>query len=301
MGSARYGWRASVGIVVAIYALALAVGYVVLLQTAGWGLLWAALAADVAATVVVFAGSRALDNSSVYDPYWSVAPLPLALWWLAEVGAAGEAGRQALVIGALGLWGARLTWNFLRGWTGLGHEDWRYVEIRKKTGGAYWIVSFLGIHLMPTLLVFGGSVSAYVAIAGRGRALGWLDAVAAVVTFGAIAIEATADAQLRRFVLARTDLSKTLETGLWRWSRHPNYFGEMVLWLGIAVIASEALAGRQLVALISPVFVFVLIRYISGVPMLEAKGKKRFGNDPRYQQYVANTPVLVLRPPKKAD
>jgi steroid 5-alpha reductase family enzyme len=291
VGSARYGWRASVGIVVAIYALALAVGYVVLLQTAGWGLLWAALAADVAATVVVFAGSRALDNSSVYDPYWSVAPLPLALWWLAEVGAAGEAGRQALVIGALGLWGARLTWNFLRGWAGLGHEDWRYVEIRKKTGGAYWIVSFLGIHLMPTLLVFGGSVSAYVAIAGRGRPLGWLDAVAAVVTFGAIAIEATADAQLRRFVLARTDLSKTLETGLWRWSRHPNYFGEIMLWWGLWLFAMAAAPGAWW-TVAGPLAITGLFAGVS-VPLMDTRMVER---RPGFAERIRRTRAIVPWP-----
>jgi steroid 5-alpha reductase family enzyme len=284
-------WPRSVAIVSAIYMLALAVGYATLGWAADLWLLWSAAAADVAATVVVFAGSRALDNSSVYDPYWSVAPLPLALWWLAEVGAAGEAGRQALVIGALGLWGARLTWNFLRGWTGLGHEDWRYVEIRKKTGGAYWIVSFLGIHLMPTLLVFGGSVSAYVAIAGRGRPLGWLDAVAAVVTFGAIAIEATADAQLRRFVLARTDLSKTLETGLWRWSRHPNYFGEIMLWWGLWLFAMAAAPGAWW-TVAGPLAITGLFAGVS-VPLMDTRMVER---RPGFAERMRRTRAIVPWP-----
>lgn len=126
----------------------------------------------------------------------------------------------------------------------------------------------------------------------------WIGLVIWIAGFG---IEVVADRQKQAFRRTRSESSPFITNGLWAWSRHPNYFGEMVLWLGIAVIASEALAGRQLVALISPVFVFVLIRYISGVPMLEAKGKKRFGNDPRYRDYVANTPALMLRPPKRSS
>ncbi|MEZ4267934.1 MAG: DUF1295 domain-containing protein [Myxococcota bacterium] len=291
MTGPRSEWPRSVAILSAIYALALAVGYAVLGYTADLGLLWSAAAADFAATVVVFAGSRALNNSSVYDPYWSVASLPLALYWMAAVGERGDATRQWLVLGALGLWGARLTWNFLRGWSGLSHEDWRYVEIRKKTGGAYWIVSFLGIHLMPTVLVFGGTVSAYVAIAGAGRPFGWLDGVAAVVTFGAIAIEATADAQLRRFVLARTDPAQTLESGLWRWSRHPNYFGEIMLWWGLWLFAMAAAPGAWW-TVFGPLAITGLFAGVS-VPLMDTRMLER---RPAFAARMGRTRAIVPFP-----
>ena len=91
---------------------------------------------------------------------------------------------------------------------------------------------------------------------------------------------------------------KFIDVGLWSWSRHPNYFGEITLWVGIAVIALPALDGWQYVTLISPVFVYVLLTRISGIPLLESRGKKKWGDDPEYQAYKKRTPVLVLRPPR---
>lgn len=287
-------WPRSVAIVSAIYLVALAAGVAVLKGAADLGPLWAAFAADFAATVVVFLGSRALNNSSVYDPYWSVAPLPLALYWMVVVGQEGDATRQVLVLGALGLWGARLTWNFLRGWSGLSHEDWRYAEIRKKTGGAYWIVSFFGIHLMPTVLVFGGCVAAYVAIAGGGRPAGGLDAVAALVTFGAIGIEAAADAQLRRFVLARTDPKQTLETGLWRWSRHPNYFGEIMLWWGLWLFAVAAAPGAWWTVL-GPLAITGLFAGVS-IPLMDTRMVER---RPAFAARMGRSRAIVPLPVRK--
>lgn len=131
------------------------------------------------------------------------------------------------------------------------------------------------------------------------RSLGaafWVGVVMWVVGFG---IEVVADRQKQAFRRSEAKTLPFINTGLWAWSRHPNYFGEILLWVGIAVISIEALQGRQLVALVSPVFVFLLIRFVSGVPMLEAKGRKRFGDDPRYREYCATTPVLMMRPPKR--
>ena len=88
-----------------------------------------------------------------------------------------------------------------------------------------------------------------------------------------------------------------ITTGLWAWSRHPNYFGEIALWCGIALIALPALSGWQYLTLISPVFVVVLLTRISGVPMLERRADKKWGADPLYQRYKEATPVLIPRPP----
>ena len=112
------------------------------------------------------------------------------------------------------------------------------------------------------------------------------------------AIEVTADRQKSAFRADAANDGRFITTGLWAWSRHPNYFGEIMLWLGIAVLAAPALDGWQFATLISPVFVFVLLTRISGVPLLERRGLKRWGDDPDYQAYLARTPVLILRPPK---
>ena len=126
-------------------------------------------------------------------------------------------------------------------------------------------------------------------------ALAWAGVVLWIVGFS---IEATADAQKRAFKRKPAHAGRFITTGLWAWSRHPNYFGDITLWVGIALIAAETLSGWRWVTMISPIFVFVLLNFISGVPLLESRGKKRWGADPEYQAYKARTPVLVLRPPR---
>src|SRR5262249_42945026 len=128
--------------------------------------------------------------------------------------------------------GARLTWNWVRGWSGLGHEDWRYVDLRGKTGAAYWLVSALGLHLMPTVTVLAGLLSLQPALGGTAP-LGPLDLVALLVTAGAVLLEGVADQQLRAFRLSSPAAGTILSTGVWRWSRHPNYVGEIGFWWGL--------------------------------------------------------------------
>src|SRR4030095_6605840 len=158
-----------------------------------------AFGADVAATVAVFAFSVAFNNSSFYDAYWSVAPIAIVSYW--RPGAAPEANglRQLVVTVLVCTWGVRLTYNWARGWGGLGHEDWRYVDLRASTGAAYWAVSFVGLHLMPTLQVFLGCLSLYPALAVGTRPFGIVDGLGILIAGGAIWIEARADKELVRF------------------------------------------------------------------------------------------------------
>ena len=220
------------------YLTALVAAFGVVWAMAGSHPLWVAFVADVVATLVVFGFSVLLDNSSMYDPYWSVAPVPLGVYFALQ---AEVTPRALLALALVTVWAVRLTYNFLRGWQGLEHEDWRYVSIRQKTGRAYWVVSLLGIHLFPTLMVFGGCLPLYAALAPGARPLQLLDVLACLVTALAIAIEALADAQLRRFRL-RSDRSpdEVMGEGLWARSRHPNYFGEMLFWWGLFLFALAA-------------------------------------------------------------
>jgi steroid 5-alpha reductase family enzyme len=250
---------------------------------------WATLlAADVAATVVVFAWSVARDNSSIYDPYWSVAPMVIAVW----LAAGATAGVRALVVVALVLaWGARLTWNWARGWRGLAHEDWRYVAIRGRTGRAYWPVSFLGVHLMPTLWVYLGALSLVPAIATGTHVLGILDGVALVVTLGAIALETIADQQLRAFRLAGPGDGEILMRGVWRWSRHPNYLGEIGFWWGLYLFALAADPGAWW-TIVGPAAITVLFVAIS-IPLIDRRSLER---RPAYADHIARVPALIPRP-----
>ena len=117
------------------------------------------------------------------------------------------------------------------------------------------------------------------------------------VWLAGFAIEVVADRQKSAFKQDSANDGRFITTGLWAWSRHPNYFGEITLWTGIAIMAVPILSGWQWVVLISPVFVAVLLMRVSGIPMLEARSDKRWGDEEAYQRYRAATPVLVPRPP----
>ncbi len=122
-------------------------------------------------------------------------------------------------------------------------------------------------------------------------------ALGLVVWLAGFAIEVIADNQKKAFRADPVNQGRFINVGLWAWSRHPNYFGEIVLWTGIAVIALPILSGWRWLMLISPVFVFALLTRVSGVPMLEARSDERWGDEPAYQEYKASTPTLFLRPP----
>ena len=122
--------------------------------------------------------------------------------------------------------------------------------------------------------------------------------IGAALWVSGFAIEVVADQQKKKFRREEKNKGKFINTGLWAWSRHPNYFGEILLWVGITVIALPVLAGWRWVALISPIFVVVLLTRISGIPILERRAKVQWGNDEHYGIYVKNTPMLLPRPPK---
>lgn len=124
--------------------------------------------------------------------------------------------------------------------------------------------------------------------------------VGALVWGAGFAIEVVADRQKRRFRADSANRGRFIQSGIWAWSRHPNYFGEILLWVGIAVIALPALSGWQHLTLVSPVFVYVLLTRVSGIPMLEARARKKWGDQADYRAYQQRTPALFLRPPRSA-
>ena len=250
--------------------------------------------ADLAATIVVFIFSVLANNSSIYDPYWSVAPVPIALFWLSRPGSSGfESPRHVLVFALLCLWAIRLTSNWVTQWRGLDHEDWRYQDIRKQAGDFYWPASFFGIHLMPTLLVFLGSLALWPVLSDSSTQLTWLDGVAALVTLAAVIIEGTADVQMRRFrsrpaaekQAGATPSSQVIPPGLWSTTRHPNYFGEVLFWWGLYlfVLASHPdywwLIG-------GPLAILLLFLGIS-IPLMERHLLARYPTYAEYQRRVS--------------
>jgi steroid 5-alpha reductase family enzyme len=260
---------------------------VVVLSLVDLGATWLDLAlADVAATVIVFGFSVGLSNSSLYDPYWSVAPPLLGVGFVA-LEELSLTPRAMVALALTFVWGARLTYSFLRGWPGLSHEDWRYRDLRDETGPAYWLVSLLGIHLFPTALTFAGSLALFGAIA-TSAPLSIVDAIAALVTVTAIAIEARADRELRDFVRSKPAPDAILDTGLWAYSRHPNYLGEILFWWGLALFSVAA--GAPLYWALPGAIAITLLFVFVSIPMIERRMAKR---RPGWAAHRRRVPALV--------
>ena len=114
-------------------------------------------------------------------------------------------------------------------------------------------------------------------------------------------LEVIADYQKYIFRKDQSNQDKFITTGLWAWSRHPNYFGEILLWFGVTIIAFPALQGLQLITIVSPIFVTLLLTKISGINLLEKSNYEKWGDNEEFLNYMENTPRLIIRPPKKRN
>jgi len=199
-------------------------------------------------------------------------------------------GRSVLLMAAVLVWAVRLgTFLFTR--VQKEGKDGRFDELKP---------SFLRFLLVWTLQGLWVTFTASAALVGITTQVRRPLGIAALVGFVAwligMAVEVAADTQKSRFRADPANRGRFISTGVWAWSRHPNYFGEIVLWLGVAIIAAPVLRGWQWVAMVSPVFVTVLLTRISGVPMLEQRADERWGGQVDYEAYKARTPVLVPLP-----
>lgn len=285
------------------YVVTLGVGWITLLalgQSPIWDMFWA----DIAATIAIFIFSRLYKNSSFYDAYWSVIPPLIALYWALEATAieataieatavAVDGTRAWLVIVLVWLWGIRLTVNWATYWPGLEHEDWRYGPIKTNAGKWNALADFSAIHLFPTVIVFVACLPIYAAVAMDARPLNWLDYVAAAVTALAIIIELLSDIQLHRFLAHRKE-GEIMKTGLWAYSRHPNYFGEWLFWAGLALFGIAAVPSAWW--WVSPGSVAMLVMFlVASIPMIDKRSVER---RPEYEAHMARVSGFVPWFPK---
>jgi steroid 5-alpha reductase family enzyme len=240
--------------------------------------------ADAVGTAVIFAFSLAFNNSSFYDPYWSIAPMVMVAYWSMD---AGNTARAIVVAALVWAWGGRLTANFLAGWPNVRHEDWRYVNLRQQNGRAYWLVSFFGIHFAPTAWVYLGCLAFFPAFTSA-RAFGAADVFAAAFTAGAIALEAIADRQLWQFRKSNPANGPIMKSGLWKHSRHPNYLGEILFWWGLFLCGLAADSAIWWTVL-GPISITLLFIFIS-VPMID---KRHCERRPEYSEHKRRTSALL--------
>ena len=201
--------------------------------------------------------------------------------------------RSLLLAGIIAIWAVRLgSFLFMR--IRAAGEDRRFREIKQS------FARFLMTWTLQGLWVAFSLSSALAAITSTIRKD--IDAFAVIgflVWLFGFGIEVIADKQKSDFNSTPGNKDKFIRSGLWSWSRHPNYFGEIVLWIGVMIIAMPILQGWQWATLISPIFIIILLTRISGVPMLEKRADEKWGGQPEYEAYKANTSVLIPMPPKK--
>lgn len=288
----------SLSVVTLAYVVAVGAAAVWLAVGPRTGRLWLdTLIADLLATLVVFVFSRVYRNSSFYDAYWSVIP-PLLFgywWWQGPLGPDSLRGWLMAVV--IGYWAVRLTGNWVYGFPGLHHEDWRYPLLREGAGRFEFLADLFGIHLFPTLQVFAGMLPVYVAMTTPGAGVTWLVWLAFAVGMASVTLELAADTQMHRFV-ARSrragDSGAVMDQGLWAWSRHPNYLGEIGFWFALALFGLAASPGDWWWLFVG-VAVMVAMFLGASIPMMEKRSLER---RPQYQVVIDKVPRLLPRPPR---
>ena len=280
MKSLKENRAASFAAVLLVYIIATVLGVAVYRALAlTWWL--SLLIADVAATVATFIFSVIFKNASVYDPYWSVQP-PVILVAFAVGKDLTTLG--VLLIAAVSFWAVRLTANWAYTFHDLLHQDWRYTMLREKTGAFYPIINFVGIHMVPTLVVYGCVLPAVYAVR-EGLNANIASVLFVCVSLGAAVMQGIADIQMHKF--RKNKKGAFIRAGLWKYSRHPNYLGEILMWWGVAlsVISASPSAWYLAAGAVANTVLFLAV----SIPMADARQSHKEG----FAEYKKQTRMLL--------
>lgn len=271
---------ASFAAITLVYIIAAVVGIAVyrMLDLTWWLSL---MIADVVATVVTFIFSVIFRNASVYDPYWSVQP-PVILVAFA-IGKELTPLAVVLLI-VVSYWAIRLTANWAYTFANLNHQDWRYTMLKEKTGVFYPIINFVGIHMVPTLVVYGCIVPAVWAVI-NGVTANVGSVIFLCVSLGAATMQGIADIQMHKFRKNRT--APFIRIGLWKYSRHPNYLGEILMWWGVAL--SVVCAAPDAWYLVSGAIANTVLFFAVSIPMADGRQSRKEG----FAEYKQQTRMLL--------
>ena len=266
--------------VMLVYILATVVGVIVYraLDLEWWLSL---LIADALATVATFIFSLIFKNASVYDPYWSVQP-PVIL-------VAFAVGRELTLLGVLLLvvvffWAIRLTANWAYTFSNLNHQDWRYTMLKEKTGIFYPVINFVGIHMVPTLVVYGCILPAVYAVR-EGLTANVPAIICLCISLGAAIMQGVADIQMHKY--RRNRDGAFIRRGLWKYSRHPNYLGEILMWwgVGLSVVSAAPNAWYLAAGAVANTVLFLAV----SIPMADGRQSLKEG----FAEYKKQTRMLL--------
>lgn len=183
------------------------------------------------------------------------------------------------------VWAIRLTHNWVRGWQGMHHQDWRYLMLQEKTGKWYLMINFLGIHMFPTIMVWLASVPlAYIFTSND--AFSWINWLGVIIALSGILLELISDNQLKKFKRnAKSD--EIMRSGIWAFVRHPNYLGEMLFWWGVYVMSVGAFTPMY--TILGPLGITLMFAFIS-IPMMD---KHMLQKRPAYADYMLSVRGLI--------
>jgi steroid 5-alpha reductase family enzyme len=272
-------------IIAIIYVLAVLLGLFVFRWMETYVTFYLAIfIADVIATLFVYLTGVFVKNTSVYDPYWSVQPLVIVLFILTRF-QVWNLGILMMLI-ALFYWGIRLTANWAYTFDSLESQDWRYDMLKEKSGKLYPVVSLLGINLFPTVIVFLAVLPAIVFFEKGGS--NFFTFVGFALCLLAASLQLFADIQMQRYRKSPHDKSEIINVGLWKYSRHPNYLGEILMWWGVFIMMFSVNPNLWIYG-IGALLNTAMFFFIS-IPMAE----KRLANyKANFDSYKKNTRMLL--------
>ncbi len=270
-----------------VYGLTLLFGLVIMFLGARYGanFIVTMLIADILMTLVIYLVGLIIKNASLYDPYWSVIPFFIVLFWAVSFQGFSLKMNAILLILVVGIWSFRLTRNWWINWTGFTHQDWRYDMLREKSPKMYPITNLFGIHMIPTIVVFVQLINGYGILLEN--TINIVFVIGAIISLAAPLIQYISDKQMLEFRQTNVDKTQTINTGLWRFSRHPNYFGELIFWIGIYIMYFSYSMVIDL-NILFPVSMILLFVFIS-IPIME----KRLTNREGYYDYKKSVSMLI--------
>jgi steroid 5-alpha reductase family enzyme len=271
-------------IIMLVYLLAFAAGFLMFRSLSGYSLLWRLFWSDIVATVFVFLAGSLWHNASVYDPYWSVAP-PVILTAVMFHENYFSSGYLLLLL-LVWFWGVRLTWNWTLTFRDLNHQDWRYDLFKQKFPILYPLINLTGIHLFPTCVVFSVLIPAIV-YGGSGE-VNSLTLAAAAISLAATLLQLVSDRQMQQFRRENSDPGRIIDVGLWKHARHPNYLAEIMMWWGIGLMLVSVLP-RYWYLLAGPLLNTLMFLVIS-IPMAEKRLRDR---KPGFEEYKESTRLFL--------
>lgn len=246
--------------------------------------------ADLIGTFVIWVSSLLLNNASVYDPYWSIQPIVILPLLMLHVGKINVT--SLLLCAVVILWGARLTINWISTFKGLHEQDWRYDQIKQQTGQLYPLINLLGIQLMPTLIVYA-CIIPIVFVILQSPEFTPLILPGLMISVIGVSLETIADRQMQDFRRKNLSKSAIIREGLWKYSRHPNYLGEILMWWGVYLVCLASSPSAWMLGL-GALLNTALFLFIS-IPLAEkrlAKYKEGFS------EYQKQTRMLLPFPKK---